>query len=213
MRDSPERPQPAVRESVSGSRCHLRKDPGSGSIRDQRWREARPEDRRKLQNTNHHAALALRTMGHRFGDRLQNIIELGGIRQQFRARADEQFPAEGEIANSIAVAEQTIVANPLEAGRNDMEEKAADELVVRQRHLARELRFGRAIILILKRHLPVFKSGQTLVAEGDPMGVPSEILNDLLGAAEGRLGINDPFALAGRLEMLLECIGAAEGFE
>ena len=72
---------------------------------------------------------------------------------------------------------------------------------------------GRCVILVLKRHLTIFKVQKTLVAERHPMGVPAEILNDLSGSAEGRLGINDPFALASRLEVSLERIGVAEGFQ
>jgi hypothetical protein len=43
----------------------------------------------------------------------------------------------------------------------------------------------RAIILILKRHLAVLNSEQPLIAEGDPMGVTADKLDDLVGSAEG----------------------------
>ena len=46
-----------------------------------------------------------------------------------------KLAAASEVLHSIAVCEQPVVANALETGGDDVEQKAAQELVGRQRHL------------------------------------------------------------------------------
>ena len=45
------------------------------------------------------------------------------------------------------------------------------------------------------------------------MGVAGEIVEDVMGAAEGWLGIHDPFGVRGRGEIGGESMGVAQGFE
>jgi hypothetical protein len=48
------------------------------------------------------------------------------------------------------------------------------------------------VILPAKGDLVVRESHETVVGNGDPMGVASEIAQHMLGTAERRLGIDDP---------------------
>ncbi len=43
-----------------------------------------------------------------------------------------------------------------------------------------------------------------LVADGDPVGVAAEVVEDLFGAGEGLLGVDEPFGLACRAQVLGE---------
>ena len=45
------------------------------------------------------------------------------------------------------------------------------------------------------------------------MGVAAEVVEDLFGAGEGPLGIDDPFGLAGRAQVLGEAAGVGEGLQ
>jgi len=46
-----------------------------------------------------------------------------------------------------------------------------------------------------------------MVGDGDAMGVAGEVVEDMLGAAEGRLGVDDPVLLAELPEEVVECAG------
>ena len=52
--------------------------------------------------------------------------------------------------------------------------------------------------------LSLFEPDEPAVGNGNAMGVMAEIGEDLIGAAKGRLGVDDPFELAQLGEMLLE---------
>src|SRR4051794_21603248 len=58
---------------------------------------------------------------------LHRVVRLG-------FRHAQQGAAAGEFRSPVAVAEQAVVADPLKAVRQDMEQEAADELVSVERH-------------------------------------------------------------------------------
>ena len=55
--------------------------------------------------------------------------------------------------------------------------------------------------------LIVLEGHETMVGDGDAMGVAGEVVEDMLGAAEGRLGVDDPVLLAELPEEVVECAG------
>ena len=57
------------------------------------------------------------------------------------------------------------------------------------------------------------EAAQALVADGDPVGVAAEVVEDLFGAGEGSLRVDHPFGLAGRAEVFGEATGVAEGLQ
>ena len=56
------------------------------------------------------------------------------------------------------------------------------------------------------------EAAQALVADGDPVGVAAEVVEDLLGSGEGPLRVDHPFGLEGRAEVLGEPPGSLRGW-
>lgn len=75
------------------------------------------------------------------------------------------------------------MADALKARGNHVEQKAAHELIGGERHRPPALRIGGAVVLVLESHLLVLKGQQTLITQGDPVGVASEVFDDLFGLA------------------------------
>src|SRR3974390_361057 len=78
----------------------------------------------------------------------------------------------------------------MEAGRQGMQQEAADELVGIERH-----RFGLAglsIVLPGEGDVAIGECDEPAVGDGDAMGVAAEIGEHLFGAAERRLGVDHP---------------------
>src|SRR5216683_450910 len=74
-----------------------------------------------------------------------------------------------------------------------MLEEAAQELLRREGHGA--LLAAVRIVLPAKSDLGVGDREQAMVGDGDPVGITGQIVKDMLGSAEGRLGIDDPLLL------------------
>ena len=88
---------------------------------------------------------------------------------------------------SVAVAEEAVVANALEAVGQDMKQEAADEFVPGQGHGF--LLAAVAIVLVAELHLAVFDGEQTIIGDGYAMGIAAHVIEDLLGAGKGGLSI------------------------
>jgi hypothetical protein len=82
----------------------------------------------------------------------------------------------------VAVAEKTIVADALKRVRENMQEEAPQELVSRHgHHLVPLLVF---IVLVGEADLPVLELFQSVVGDGDTMGIAAQIIEDPIRAAE-----------------------------
>ena len=102
----------------------------------------------------------------------------------------------------MAIGEEAIVADAVEAVRQGVHQEAADELVGAERH---ELRLAVvAIILPAEGDVGAGQADQSGVGDGDAMGISAEIGQHLGRAAEGRLGIDDPVDLAHGAEAVSE---------
>ena len=89
-----------------------------------------------------------------------------------------------------------------EALRQHVEQEATNELVrVERHHLA--LVVG-AIILPAKADTTVLAGEEPAVGDGDAMGVAAEIVEHLLRSAEWAFGIDDPFDIAQRRQIVGE---------
>ena len=51
----------------------------------------------------------------------------------------------------------------------------------------------------------VLEGHETMVGDRDPMGVAGQVVENMFGAAEGWLGIDDPVLLAELPEQVAEC--------
>src|SRR5881628_1104811 len=89
--------------------------------------------------------------------------------------------------------EQAVVADLDEAGGQDVQQEAADELVGGKR--------GALAVLGGEGDAASIEGDEALVGDADAVGVAAEVVEDLRGAAEGRLAVDDP-GLA--IEVVLE---------
>ncbi len=98
--------------------------------------------------------------------------------------------ADGEQAGAAAVGEEAEVADAYEAAREQMQQKAPQELIDGQRHQLLLVAMGR--IAPAEGDVAVFQSNESVVRNGNTMGIGAEISQGMLGAAEGTLGVDDP---------------------
>ena len=82
------------------------------------------------------------------------------------------------------------IANADEAFRQHMQEETPDELVGSECHFA--FRVGVAVIPPVKPDLVVIKRNQSMIGDGDPVGVAAQVTEHLFGPTEGRFDIDDP---------------------
>jgi hypothetical protein len=107
----------------------------------------------------------------------------------------EKLSNEGQLFLSLSVGEKAVVADFDEALGEDVEEKATDELQSIEGHDV--LAVSLSVVLPTKGDPAFVQRDQTLVGDSDAVGVASEVLENLMGAAEGRFGIDDPVFGAG----------------
>lgn len=129
----------------------------------------------------------------------------------------EMVTAKSQRLTAIAVGEQPEVADLDEATRQNVKQKATDELNrIEAHHLDAVVVSG---VAPLKTHLPVVQVQEPAIGEGNTMSVACQVLEHILRAAERCLGIDDPFLMAQRGEhcverawrMQLEYLGSAVG--
>ena len=96
-----------------------------------------------------------------------------------------------KLAVDVGGGEQAEVADLDEAAGQDVEQEAADEFV-------RGERDGGAV-LGGEGDAAFVEAAQALVGDADAVGIAAEVLEDLLGAAEGRLAVDDPVLLVQRV--------------
>src|SRR5438105_14555893 len=114
----------------------------------------------------------------------------------------------GQVGGAPAVGEIAVVADAMEAVRQNVEQEAADELVGAKGHHL--LLIVVAIILPAEADPALGKTDQAAVGDGDTMGIPAEIIENLLGSAERSLGVDDPANGAQRPRQAAKAVGAAK---
>jgi len=106
------------------------------------------------------------------------------------SRTREQLEAERQQRSASPVGEEAEVADAHEAARQQVEQKAAQELVDRQSHEA--LLVGVGGVSPAEGDVALLQGDESAVGDGDAVGVPAEIAQRVFRSAEGRLGIDDP---------------------
>lgn len=109
-----------------------------------------------------------------------------------------------EARLAVAAGEQAIVADAVEPAWQDMEQKAADELVCGKRHLALPLWPVTAIVLEAEGYTLFIERDQPSVRDGDAVSVAREIGEYCFRSSERRLGVNDPTLLPNGRQMTQE---------
>jgi hypothetical protein len=118
----------------------------------------------------------------------------------------QQTPAVGEVLCPHAIGQQPEVADAHEAGGNRVQQKPTEELISVQRHDAGPV--GTSIVLVLEGDRFIIHRHESSVGDGDAVGVAGQVLEHLLGAAEGRLGVDDPIVFDRCIQQPLEGIVA-----
>jgi hypothetical protein len=102
----------------------------------------------------------------------------------------QQLSTKRESSCAMAIGEEAEVADAMEAGRQDVQEEPAHELARIERHdLAAAFL---PVVLPEETDGIVCHGDEAAVGDGDAMGVAAEIGQHLLGAAEGRFGVDHP---------------------
>lgn len=114
----------------------------------------------------------------------------------------EQLTHARELLAAIGFGQETVVPNAVEAVGQDVEEKAANELVRGEPHDAALA--AAAIVLVTKRHFRVGDGDEPGVADRRPIRGARQISQHPLGPAEGRLGVDDERAVSKRANVLAE---------
>lgn len=154
-------------------------------------------------NPDQHARVALRTATE--GLVRRRIARRPGLRRiSGRVCGGEQTPAKFQFLSAEAVGEEAEVADALKAGRQGVDQKAADELVGGQSHDAGFLAPFCAVVLPAECNFTVTDVEDAVVGKSDSVRVAAEILKNALGTSERLLRIDDPFHLAQRLQIFGE---------
>lgn len=86
--------------------------------------------------------------------------------------------------------EKTEVADAHEAGGKHVEQKASQELVHGQGHEALLVAVGG--VSPAEGDLVARQGNETMVGDSHPMSVGAQVVEDILGAPEGRFAVDDP---------------------
>ncbi len=89
-----------------------------------------------------------------------------------------------------SVSEEAEVADADEALGEQVKQEATEKLIARDGHHFLPIVVGR--VTPAKGNLIVRQCDQAMVGDGDAMSIASEILQHVLGSAEGWFGVDDP---------------------
>ena len=117
-------------------------------------------------------------------------------------RCAEQSAAAFECSTSSTVGEESEVTNANQPLGQDVDEESAQELIRGNGHDLLLAAVG--IVQPAERDAIVFEGHEAMVGYGDAVGVAGQVVENMFGAAEGRLGVNDPVLLAELPEKVAE---------
>ena len=165
---------------------------------------------REERQSDENSTAALRAqLGVGAGECRQQVAAVCGLGEEMGAGRGEQLATESEFGGAVAVGQEAVIADALEAGRHHVLKEAADEFLDGDGH---QLGFaGIAIIFPLERDLTVLEGPQTAVGDGHAMGVAAEILQDVVWSSQRRLGVDHPFFMLERRQVAGKGIGSASG--
>ncbi len=110
----------------------------------------------------------------------------------------------------MAVRQEAAVANTMKAIRQDMEEKATNELVDFEAQDLALTTTPFAVRLPAEGHVGLIEGQQAAVRDRDPMSVAREISQDLFGSRKCLFGKHEPFACTQRQQRGRKCLSITE---
>ncbi len=135
-----------------------------------------------------HASTAARALWAEF-NRLIRGAGLG------RGGDVQQFAGEREAGLAGGAGEQAVVADAMEATRQDMEQEAADELVGGEGHDLLPIGAVATVILVAEGYPAPVEGDQPAVRYRDPVRVARQVGEHCLRSSERRLGVDYPALL------------------
>ncbi len=123
----------------------------------------------------------------------------------------QELSTAAELLGAVPMAEETVVAHAMEAPGQYVEEHASDELRGRERH--RCLSLAVPVIGVAEAGLSCVDIQQPVVGDGEAVGIAADVIHDLRGATEGRLGVDDPVALPYGLEVIGKALRVGQRLE
>jgi hypothetical protein len=142
------------------------------------------------------AAWAAARRGNVFG----LAVGLAARALEIRADRREQLPRALDVLKANRAGQQAVVADAVEAARQRVQEKAADELSGVVRHRLEPVVALDAVVLPLEGDALFIERDETRIRDGDAMGVAGEIGENGLRPGERPLGVDDPLCAAQRRE-------------
>ncbi len=116
----------------------------------------------------------------------------------------EQLADALDVVGSNRAGEQAVVADAVEAARQHVQEKAADELGGVERHGPEPVAAFDPVVLPFEGHALLVERDEPGVRDRDAVGVAGEIGEHGLRSGEGPLGVDDPLGAAQRRERGVE---------
>lgn len=113
-----------------------------------------------------------------------------------------------KLFRTIAVGEKSVVADAHETLGENVEKESSEELDGVESHGALTTALG--VVLVAEADFAVVDAEQSLVGDGDPVGIAGEVFEDLPRSTERRLSINDPVFVTQGFEQSLPGFGMLE---
>ena len=123
----------------------------------------------------------------------------------------ESSEAAWQQGGAPSVGENTEVADADEALREQVKQEATEKLIARDGHHFLLIVVGG--VAPAEGDLAVRQCDQAMVGDGDAVGIAAEILQDVIGPAEGWFGVDDPVFAEERTQPGSEELGMGERCE
>lgn len=121
----------------------------------------------------------------------------------------EQAAALGQSGLAMAVRQEAVVPDALEAWGKSMEKEAAQEFGGGEGHDT--LAVAVAVVLPKELDRMVILAEEALVGDGDSVRVTPEIFKDLAGPSEGWFGVNDPVCAGKGAKIVVPVLRVLQG--
>ena len=121
----------------------------------------------------------------------------------------EQLATLAQGTRLAPVGQEADMAHALQAMGNDVQEKAADELVGFQGHGLHAIAL--ASVAVGKVHLAILHIDEAVIGDGHAVGVAAEIVEDVPRSCQRSLGIDDPLLGIELVGKALEALGGSKG--
>src|SRR6202035_2783317 len=123
----------------------------------------------------------------------------------------EQAACLGDVVGARAAGEQSVVADAVEARRQDVDQESADELGGSECHDLLALATFGPIVLPSEGDAGAVAGNQSAIGDGDAVGIARQIGQHGVWPAERALGIDHPFGAAQWREIRGERLCVSEG--